>query len=120
MTLLLKCYFKRYYDLSVIASVISVNLFEVTLLLMCYFSSAYKNILFITKVFAMSFCYKSVHNILLQELIQGGIEINPPPPPPAFNSKEKAFERWKTEIEMRSEVIELTKQKGYCSSVIPS
>ena len=31
--------------------------------------------------------------------------------PPAFNSKEKTFERWKTEIEMWSEVTELTKSK---------
>ena len=33
------------------------------------------------------------------------------PNPPAFNSKEKAFERWKTEIEMWSEVTKLTKSK---------
>ena len=30
---------------------------------------------------------------------------------PAFNSKEKTFERWKTETEMWSEVTELTKSK---------
>ena len=46
-------------------------------------------------------------------MIQDGIEINPPPPPPppspTFTSKEKTFERWKTDIELRSEVTELTK-----------
>ena len=31
--------------------------------------------------------------------------------PPAFNSKEKTLERWKTQIEMWSEVTELTKSK---------
>ena len=31
--------------------------------------------------------------------------------PPTFNNKEKTFECWKTEIEMWSEVTELTKSK---------
>ena len=51
--------------------------------------------------------YKSVHYILLQELIQDGIEAKPL----AFNSKEKTFECWKTETEMWSEVTELIKSK---------
>ena len=60
-----------------------------------------------TLVYKCLLKYKSVYYILLQELIQDGIK----PKPPAFNSREKAFERWKTEIEMWSEVIELTKSK---------
>ena len=40
------------------------------------------------------------------------LKLNPPPPPPlGFNSKDKTFEHWKTEIEMWSEVTELTKSK---------
>ena len=31
--------------------------------------------------------------------------------PPAFNSREKTFERWKVEIEMWSEVTDLAKNK---------